>query len=121
MSDVTTEFVEQLARNFGDAGVLLDQHRAYYHEVLPHVYFGDPTRYVLSEGHFCEQIVEHLNHHLQFGLPEIQELIAVSFVENLETEEELNRACRFVDGSCLRQEWRRQHANLPGQRDSAES
>lgn len=67
----------------------LQQHLDDYEMLLPHVFMGDVTRRVLGEfrarGASTEvrEILAFLEHHQHQGSAAEQELVAVSFVENL--------------------------------------
>lgn len=108
MKDDAQDFCEELVRRFNELAPLLQEHVADYDEILPHVFMGDVTRYVLSGTPQREELLRHLNDALRNGGEEIQNLIAVSFVENLESEEKLQRALQGVEAEALREEWRRQ-------------
>ncbi len=57
--------------------------------LLTHVFFGDVTRFFVQEvqggeaGDFVRRILAISENALEFGSTEVQELISVSFVENL--------------------------------------
>lgn len=100
----TIEFVEGIVERFPSLGEVFAEHVSdNFGEVLPHLFFGDLTRYVVSahlgvgSGEHPEDIV--IEHHLTAmlkdlevayagGDPEVQELIAVSFLENLPRPDE---------------------------------
>ena len=109
MSDNTVAFCGQLTRHFPELASLLQEHIADYDEILPHVFMADVARYVLTEERGRVQIVSHLDGSLRDQGNDIQNLIAVSFVENLATNEDLERALTGVEASALRNEWSRQH------------
>ena len=100
---------QELANAFPGIRVILDEHLADFDELLPHVFFGDLTRYVLSNGADKASIVQRLEDKLSTSSESVDELICVSFVENLETAEELEHALAGVSGNKLREEWWRQH------------
>ncbi len=108
MSDQENGFCERLAEMFPDVRKMLNDHLADYDELLPHVFLGDVTRYVLQGGPDRARIVQHLEDAFAREREGIDELIAVSFVENIETLECLNAALNGVTGDALRQEWERQ-------------
>ncbi|MEI7924282.1 MAG: hypothetical protein WCJ40_20430 [Planctomycetota bacterium] len=101
--------VQDLAQRFNELDSLLHEHVAYYDEILPHVFMGDVTRYVLSGGSQRQEIVRHLNGAFVNGATEVRDLIAVSFVENIDSEEELELALQDVTAEALRAEWHVQH------------
>jgi len=71
--------------------------------------FSGTTRYVLSGGSQRQEIVRHLNGAFVNGATEVRDLIAVSFVENIDSEEELELALQDVTAEALRAEWHVQH------------
>ncbi len=108
VKDKSQDFCEELVRRFDDLAPMLQEHIEDNDEILPHVFMGDITRYVLSDGLQRQELVRCLDDALRKGGEEIQNLIAVSFVENLESDEELERALRNVQADAMREEWRRQ-------------
>ena len=96
---------EHLAREFPGVGALLNDHLADNRELLPHVFFGDLTRYVLADREDRVTLVQCLEDAMSSGKPAIEELVGVSFVENIETREELERALAGVNGNKIREEW----------------
>lgn len=111
MTGANAEFVQQLARMFPDLAPLLSQHIVESHGILPHIFMGDVTRYVLSGGQNRRQIVEHLDRSLGAkGGDDVQNLIAVSFVENIGPDEHLlEKALEGVNGENIRNEWHAQY------------
>ncbi|WP_298866274.1 hypothetical protein [uncultured Gimesia sp.] len=108
MTTTTTEFCESLVSNYPELKELLAEHISDYDELLPNVFLGEITRYVLKDGKGRCQIVEYLNKSLSSGEPDVKNLIAVSFVENLENREELERAVEGVETAEIISEWDRQ-------------
>ena len=102
-------FCQKLAAEFADVRRILDEHLADNDELLPHVFMGDITRYVLDNGPQRAAIVQRLED--TFARPDqgLDELIGVSFVENIETSDDLNLALREVHGDSIRHEWQSQH------------
>ena len=89
-------YIQELAMKIGSIKDIYDQHLKEYDELLPHVFLGDLTRYIvhrvrsiLSGEHGIEGrseieiIMQHFEKGMTSGTVEIQELIAVSFLENL--------------------------------------
>jgi len=109
MDSNSEAFCEELARLFPDVASVLSNHLADNDELLPHVFMGDVTRYVLSDPPSRQALVNHLDEALREGGTDLQELVAVSFVENLESSEELERALKGIDARTIREEWHRQH------------
>lgn len=106
----TKELCERLASQFREVGALLEEHLAENGQLLPHVFMGDLTRYVLASGGDKVAVVQFLEDTLGRRAPSVDELIAVSFVENINTQDELAQILVGVDGNKIREEWNRQHA-----------
>lgn len=97
--DVSQAFIEGLVREVPDLVQILEQHINEYGEILPHVFFGELTRYVLqclrtstASGHtrnqvILRQILGRLEDGYATGEDVVTELIGVSFLENLSGEE----------------------------------
>jgi hypothetical protein len=110
MSTTTNQFCELLVEQAPDTKPLLDEHLCDYDDLLPNVFLGEITRYVLSDGLGRTAIVEFLERQFRQMGPEVEELIAVSFIENIETIYELEIATRGVNAVELKSEWRRQRS-----------
>ena len=83
-SDVTDALRESLPE-FSDA---IDEHVADNDEVLPHVLFGDLTRFVLKanddgDDELVRRALAFLDGVLREGDDGVQNLVGVSFVENV--------------------------------------
>jgi len=104
----TVSYCEDLAKQCPDVRELLDDHINDNDELLPHVFFGDVTRWILADRPGRIQVVKFLDQHISGGNSDIENLIAVSFIENLESQEELEQALANADAYCLRNEWVRQ-------------
>jgi hypothetical protein len=102
-------FVQDLVQRFNELAPLLQEHVSDNYEILPHVFMGDVTRYVLSDGSQRQELMRHLNDAFVNGATVVRDLIAVSFVENIESEEELACALQDAQAEALREEWRLQH------------
>lgn len=98
MSETTINFIEQLVGRYPGLKPIFDEHVSdNFGEVLPHLFFGDLTRYVVAkftdtqkgapEDAKAESDLRRLLNDLENayadGQEEIQELISVSFLENL--------------------------------------
>lgn len=99
MSEVTIDFIERLVDRFPALKPIFDEHISdNFGEVLPHLFLGDLTRYVVArfvegegesprQSNEAEQDVRRLLNELEQvyadGDGEIQELMSVSFLENL--------------------------------------
>lgn len=108
MTMTTNQFCVFLVEQVPETKHILDEHVNDNDDLLPHVFFGDLTRYVMANGLGRRKIVELLEQNFRRHDTEVEELIAVSFVENLETEFDLEQATRDVDAKELIEEWRRQ-------------
>jgi len=74
-----------LCREFSGA---VEEHRSDNDEILPHVLYGDLTRFVVAaaeEGHdeLVRRVLAFLEDELAHGDEMVQNLVAVSFVENV--------------------------------------
>ena len=110
MTMTTPEFCEGLAQQFPDVADILSEHISDNDELLPHLFLADVTRYVLADGRDRRLIVERLESVFASEGPDVENLIAVSFVEHLESREELIRATDGVKASRICAEWDRQRA-----------
>jgi len=110
MTMTTAEFCEGLAEELPDVANILTEHISDNDELLPHLFLADITRHVLADGKNRRLIVEYLETAFTSEGPEVENLIAVSFVEHLENQDELERATDGVAASRLRAEWDRQRA-----------
>ena len=110
----TAEFCENLARECPALSDLLAEHKADYDDISPRVFLGDVTRYVLAGGTKRRDIVTYLNKSVSSGDPDVENLVAVSFVENLESREELESAVAGVNASQIVAEWERQQQHRMG-------
>jgi hypothetical protein len=118
MSD-TTAFVKAMVERFQGLDALLKEHvDDNFGQILPHVFFGDLTRYVLmllasSAGGGLQprrelrDILDFLEESFFAGDKELQELISVSFLENLPRPDEEGSQIRSMLGSALSAELRR--------------
>ena len=103
-SDVCEELVHKVPLLAG----LLKEHIEDYDELLPHVFMGEVSRYVVSYREGRKQIGDFLDECFRDCGDDIQNLIAVSFVENLVSEDEFERALDGASADALRKEWRKQ-------------
>jgi hypothetical protein len=119
MSDHTITFVRLIAARFSPLGAVLEEHmQDNFGEILPHVFFGDLTRYVVSlasEGgtatefaRLCEmyEILDYLEEVYSSGDEELSELISVSFLENLPRPGEVGSQIRDIVGPNLTKQLR---------------
>ena len=113
MSTRTVAFVQSLADRFPGLGAILDEHVKDFDEILPHLFFGDLTRYVVNlfiagrdtDGKPTElelrEILSHLEKAYASGDDELQELISVSFLEHLPRDGEDGSKIRGIVGPSL--------------------
>ena len=98
---------------------MLDEHiQDNFGEVLPHVFFGDLTRYVVSlflgvvqsgDGGTQQDlrgILDFLEEAYEGGDPEVQELISVSFLEHIPMADEAGWELRKMLGPSLYEQLR---------------
>jgi hypothetical protein len=110
MTTTTSEFCEGLAETFPDVADILAEHISDNDELLPHLFLADVTRHVLADGKNRRPIVEYLETAFTSEGPDVENLIAVSFVEHLEDRDELERATSGLTTPRIRAEWDRQRA-----------
>ena len=104
----TRRFCEELVQKVPLLAALMKEHLEYYDELIPHVFMGDVSRYVISHREGREQVGDFLDQCFRDYGDDIQNLIAVSFLENLESEDGLERALDGASADALRKEWRKQ-------------
>ncbi len=90
-----------------------DEHVADYDDVLPHVLFGDLVRFLENdvalhgaEGEALKQAMLLLEHGMDSPDPRLQELVSVSFLENLEPGDPSSPAIRRLFGPRLAEEYK---------------
>jgi hypothetical protein len=114
MSNQTVSFVRSTVERFPSLYGPLEEHiRDNYGEVLPHVFFGDVTRYVVSlllaarsganlpPRRELRDILSYLEEAYASGDEEIRGLISVSFLENLPRPGESGAKLREMVGPNL--------------------
>jgi hypothetical protein len=119
MSQVTQAFVRALVARFPSLAPLLEEHLTdNFGELLPHIFFGDVVRWVLTlmataraEGSLTAQrelreFLSHLEEVYVGGNEELQELLSVSFLENLPRPEEDGAEIRTQLGPSLTKQLR---------------
>lgn len=120
MSETTIALVDRLVEQFDALRPMLREHLSdNFGEVLPHLFFGDITRYAVSRTieaqgatvqarKAIQQELDELLHTLEQvyseGNEELEELISVSFLENLPREAEPGSDIRLRLGPLLRQQ-----------------
>ena len=92
MTASTKALVTQLVQAFPDLRRILDDHLEANDEILPHVFFGDLTEWLVdsylaapdagSEATW-RRILDQLEHVYEIGDTDVKELLYVSLLENL--------------------------------------
>ncbi len=123
MSEVTIGVVDRLVERFGWLEPLLQEHLAdNFGEVLPHLFLGDVTRHLVTRTiqerqanpdeaaaarKEVEEMLDALKQEFTAGDEEVEELITVSFLENLPRNGEPGDALRLRLGPALREQLKR--------------
>jgi hypothetical protein len=103
-SDKQVALVRELVARFPKLSRLLEQHINDYEEILTHVYFADVTNYLVSlpvASRELRDMLAFLEETFAAGDPDLQELIAASFLENLPFPEESGGEIRDMLGPAL--------------------
>ena len=82
MTDIA-ELLRDLERAAPDLEALVRQHLVEYEELLPHVLFGDVTRWLVARGPVLE-VLDVLEYHCGAGDEAVRDVLEASFLENLE-------------------------------------
>jgi hypothetical protein len=120
MSEFTISFVQELANRFPRLRPLLAEHAKHnFGEILPHLFFGDLTRYVVSLFLSLEagkgtnedrkellEMLEFLEEAYSAGNGDVEDLISVSFLENLPRTENEGAGLRGMLGPDLTKQLR---------------
>lgn len=118
--DTATEFVSELVRTVPELSSRLSEHLSDYDELLPHVFMGAVTQFVMelnsqasknpganaADGLVVDRIVACLERGMKTGDERVQELIGVSFLENLDQTDPYYPVLRQRLGEKLRKELR---------------
>lgn len=121
MNESSTDYIHHLLSVVPELREVYAEHIEDNDSLLPHVLFGDVTRFVISEarkgGHSSAMVrlLDQLESGLRDGDSEVNELIGVSFVENLLGEVETVRYLKPLMGERLRTEL----AIMCGEEDNA--
>jgi len=107
------QLLDALRAEVPELGPVIDDHIATFGGVLPHVLFGDVTRFVVTAHSEDRSEVEDrclrlLDRALRQGDDEVVNLVAVSFVESTAPWEEATRIWATSWPSGLREEAERQ-------------
>ncbi len=108
----TVVLVNNLLQQVPELDGVYQTHLDDYAELLPHVFFGDVTRYVVGEvlSHAngsppqVARILNCLERSMAFGDDAVQELICVSFLENLAEYGEVTSRLKALVGPNLGRE-----------------
>ncbi len=116
MSEQTVSFVRSTVARFPSLSTLLEEHiKDNLGEMLPHVFFGEVARYILSlllaarggglpARRELRDILSYLEEAYAAGDEELRELISVSFLENLPRPGEAGGEVREMVGPNLRRQ-----------------
>lgn len=106
------DFVEKLRTDIPGFGRIYDQHVSYYHQVLPHVLLGDLTQYLKSvvrtqgaERGALDQAMGLLERGMGSADMKLQELVAVSFLARIESDDEDFEVIRARFGDRLKERY----------------
>jgi hypothetical protein len=114
-----SDVIDALRSTVPEFGPTIDDHVEECGETLPHVLFGDLTRFLLAAHARGDADVELrslaiLDEALREGDDQVQNLVAVSFVENVGPWDPTQREFTESWPDALRDEARRQHDWKPG-------
>ena len=113
VSQKTASLVRQIAARFPGLIPILEEHLKDNEEILPHVFFGDLTRYIESLHSMGEvtgspaelsAILQCLEDAFATGDTELQELVSVSFLEHLPQATEPGAELRKMLGENMRRQ-----------------
>lgn len=109
MTITTDNFVSELLKQVPELRPAMDKHVSENDEILPHVFFGDVARFALQEAFMrrsdaLRRLLNDLELAMTCGNDEVQNVIAVSFLENLGPPGESFDQIRLLLGPCLSRE-----------------
>lgn len=91
MSDAITynDVVDELLKHVPEFRDEVEEHREFHGELLPHVLFGDLTRFVLrareeGQDELVQRALGFLDEALRRGDEQVDNLVSLSFVQNVE-------------------------------------
>ena len=99
MTDIA-ELIQDLERATPELETLVREHLAEYEKLLPHVLFGDVTRWLVARGPVAE-VLDILEHHCGAGDEEVRNVLEASFLENLERDNPEYLLVREALPACL--------------------
>ena len=103
-------FIERLLRVVPELKEAYDEHVTDNDMLLPHVFMGDITRFVIAEASSASglsavhRVLDYFESELRMGAAESIELIRASFVENLIGEKVVVNKLKPIMGLGLRRE-----------------
>ena len=108
----TIQCVNLLLERVPELRSAYDKHVHDYDELLPHVFLGDVTRYVVQQIRLCEtgpatpveRILSFLDQCMGSGDEHVKELVSVSFIENLLEHEDAPAGIKGLIGPTLEKE-----------------
>lgn len=110
---------EGLLQSAPELQSLLDEHIQQYDELLPHVFFGDVTRFVMdrvrTEGRAANRdavvrrILGFLEEAMTSSDENVQELVSLSFLENLDPSDPAYEELKAMLGPNLGRELENYH------------
>ncbi len=113
---ITVVFVYLLLERVPELRTVYEEHIRDNDELLPHVWLGDVSRYIVQQvrsgetgpATSVERILSALDQWLAFGDEHVKELVSVSFVENLVEHDDVLESLKGLLGPNLENELRRQ-------------
>lgn len=109
MSTKSETMIDQLLRAVPELSATYREHLDDNDELLPHVFLGDVTRFVIghvadsSDAAMLQKLLDELELEYRAGDEEIRELIGASFLENLIGENAALKCLTPMMGPCLRE------------------
>ncbi len=106
--------INQLLERVPELQSTYDVHIHDYDELLPHVFLGDVTRYVVQQVHSGEmgttkpvgRILDSLERCMESGDDQVKELVSVSFIENLAGHDDVLARLRALIGPNLMEQFK---------------
>ena len=112
MTDIA-DLIQDLERAAPELEALVREHVAEYEELLPHVLFGDVTRWLVARGP-VPGVLDMLEHHCGAGNEEVRNVLDASFLENLERDNPEYGPVRAALPPCLAGRLRASEEWTPG-------
>lgn len=112
----TVECINRLLERVPEIRDMYDEHIQDNDEILPHVFLGDVTRFVVQQVRSGEtgtlnhvaRILDIFEQYMASGDDHVKELISVSFVENLAGHEDALAILKKLVGPNLENEFKSQ-------------